>query len=77
MEEGEEEEEELQGGLRTVLTLTVEASGMQLRQDGRVLGSSAFPPGVTLPVFSGAKATTCRGIFGPCPPGVTVTVSGL
>jgi len=65
------------GGGSTLLTFTLDASGIKVTQDGRPLASRTFAAPTPLPAWSQLTAATCSGIFGPCADGVTVKVSGL
>ena len=64
---------------QTRLDFVVDKSGISVRQDGRLVGSKRFSDGysVSPPAAGKLRTSVCRGIFGSCPKGTTVTFSGL
>ena len=63
---------------QTRLDFVVDKSGISVRQDGRLVGSKRFSDGYSVsPPVHKLRTSVCRGIFGSCPKGTTVTFSGL
>ena len=64
---------------QTRLDFVVDKGGISVSQDGRLVGSKRFSDGysVSPPAAGKLRTSVCRGIFGSCPKGTTVTFSGL
>ena len=63
---------------QTRLDFVVDKGGISVSQDGRLVGSKRFSDGYSVsPPAGKLRTSVCRGIFGSCPKGTTVTFSGL
>jgi hypothetical protein len=58
----------------TTLTFQVTYTEIVIKQDGRIIGSKRLAMAPTLP-DGPLKATSCKGMYGACPPNVTATVT--